>query len=63
MNLVHGEIVELLSGTVPRTAKIRVAKALKIISVDLLTDPQPGDKVLVCEGIAIGKIEEPATKE
>ncbi len=40
-----------------------VKGALKIVSRDLLTDPTPGDKVLVCEGVAIGRIAETTPKE
>ncbi len=57
MNLMYGEIVDVLPGPEPRSGKIRVRGAVKIISIDLLTDPRPGDKVLVCEGMAIGKVD------
>ncbi len=63
MNLVYGEIVDVLPGPELRSGKIRVRGAVKIISVDLLTDPRPGDRVLVCQGVAIGKIDEPAAPE
>ena len=63
MNLIYAEIVQVLSGTETRSGKIRVGGAAKIISLDLLTDPLPGATVLVCDGVAIGKVEEPAKKE
>ena len=63
MNLVYGEILSVFSEQESRLGKIRVGKAAKIISVDLLTDPKPGDKVLVCEGVAIGKVDESVVKE
>ena len=63
MNLVYGEILSVFSGPEPRLGKIRVGNAIKTISVDLLTDPQPGDKVLVCEGVAIGKVDESVAME
>lgn len=63
MNLAYGEIVEILFVDEPQTAKVRVAGALKIISIGLLTDPRPGDKVLLCDGVAIGKVDQPTTKE
>jgi hydrogenase maturation factor len=63
VNLIYGEILSVFSGPEPRLGKIRVGKAIKIISVDLLTDLQPGDKVLVCEGVAIGKVDESVPKE
>jgi len=63
MNLIYGEIVDVFPGPEPRLGKIRVGGAVKIVSVDLLTDPIPGDKVLICEGVAIGKVDESAPKE
>lgn len=63
MNLVYAEILNLISSPEARSAKVRAGKAIKIISVDLLTDPQPGDKVLVCEGVAIGKVDESVATE
>jgi len=63
VNLVYGEILSVFSGPEPRLGKIRVGKAIKKNSVDLLTDPQPGDKVLICEGVAIGKVDESVAKE
>ncbi len=63
MNLLYGEIVDVLPGPEPRSGKIRVRGAVKIISVYLLTDPRPGDRVLICEGVAIGKIDESIARE
>jgi len=63
MNLIYGEIVDVFSGPEPRLGKIRISGALRIISLDLLTDPAPGDKVLVCDGVAIGKVDGAALKE
>jgi hydrogenase maturation factor len=61
VNLIYGEIAEILAERGQRLGKVRVDGAVRIISLDLLTDPAPGDKVLVCEGVAIGKVEKPAT--
>ena len=63
MNLMYGEIIHVFSEPEPRLGKIRVCGAVRIISLDLLTDPAPGDRVLVCEGVAIGKVDESAPKE
>jgi len=59
VNLVYGEIAEILPERGQRLGKVRVCGAIKIISLDLLTDPTPGDKVLVCEGVALGKVDDP----
>ena len=58
MNLVYGEIAEILPERGQRLGKVRVGGAAKIISLDLLTDPAPGDRVLVCEGVALAKVDE-----
>ena len=63
MNLIYGDIVDVFSGPEPRLGKIRVGGAVRIISLDLLTDPARGDRVVVCEGVALGKIEGPISKE
>ena len=58
MNLVFGEIVGLFPGGGLLTGKVRIGGVLKKVSLDLLTDPEPGDKVLLCEGIALGKVDQ-----
>ena len=63
MNLVYGVVVDVFSGPEPRLGKIRIKGALRTISLDLLTDPVPGDKVLVCDGVAISKVDGPIPKE
>ena len=56
MNLLYGEIVEVFSQDGMRMGKVRVADATKNIPLDLLTDARPGDRVLVCDGVAISKV-------
>jgi len=63
MNLIYGEIVDVFPGEEPHLGKVRVGGALRIISLDLLTAPAPGDKVLICDGAAIGKVDRPISKE
>jgi hydrogenase maturation factor len=63
MNLVYGEIAEIFLQDGMRVGKVRVARALKNISLELLTDVQPGDKVLLCDGVAIGKVSSSANRE
>jgi hydrogenase maturation factor len=55
MNLLYGQIVEIASEDGMRVGKIRVAGAFKKISLELLGEAQIGDRVLVCDGIAISK--------
>jgi len=63
MNLIYGEIEEIFLQDGMRMGKVRVARALKNISLELLTDVQPGDKVLLCDGVAIGKLSDSAKRE
>ena len=53
MNLLYGQIVEIASEDGMRVGKIRVASAFKKVSLELLGEAQIGDRVLVCDGIAI----------
>ena len=63
MNPIHGEIADVFSGPEALLGKIRAKGALKIVSLELLTDPAPGDRVLAGEGVAIGKVDAAVTKE
>ena len=57
MNLLYGRIVEVFAEDGMLGGKIRVRGAIKKVSLDLLVEPQIGDRVLVCDGVAIGKVE------
>ena len=41
-----------------KMARVRIAGALRQVSIDLLSDVQRGDRVLLCDGVAIAKVEE-----
>lgn len=58
MNLLYGEIVEFLVEDGMRMGNVRVSGALKKVPLDLLTDVRCGDNVLLCDGVAISKVEE-----
>jgi hydrogenase maturation factor len=57
MNLVYGEIIDVFSEDGLPAAKVRVGAALKRISTALIIGAMPGDTVLVCDGVAIGRVE------
>jgi hydrogenase maturation factor len=57
MNLLYGQIVEIASEDGMRVGKIRVAGAFQKVSLELLGEAQIGDRVLVCDGIALSKDE------
>lgn len=63
MNLIYGEIVEVFYDNEMRMGKIRVAGAMKNIPLDLLTEAQEGDRVLLCDGVAISKVADPIERE
>lgn len=63
MNLVYGEIVEIVSEDGMRMGKIRVGGAMKKASLDFLTGTECGDRVLLCDGVAIGKVENETATE
>ncbi len=62
MNLVYGEVVEVVTEDGMKFGKIRVGGALKKVPLELLTDVQRGDIILVCDGVGISKVAA-ATKE
>ncbi len=63
MNLLYGDIVEVFSQDGMRMGKIRVAGTMKNIPLELLADAQPGDRVLVCDGVAISRVSTPSRTE
>lgn len=60
MNLVYGIVVEVFRQDGLRWGRVRVGGAYKTIALDLLADADSGDEVLLCDGIAIGKVREDA---
>jgi hydrogenase maturation factor len=63
MNLFYGEIVAQSVEDGMRTGKICVRGAIKKISLDLLIESQIGDRVLVCDDVAIGQVSHNETTE
>ncbi len=58
MNLVYGEIVAISFKSGMRTGKICVGGAMKTVLLDLVTAAEIGDSVLLCDGVAIAKVDE-----
>ncbi len=56
MTLVYGEIVDVTVEGRMKMGRVRVAGAVKKVPLDLLTNPRCGDRVLLCDGVAIGKV-------
>jgi hydrogenase maturation factor len=57
MNLLYGQIVEMFPEDGILAGKVRVGGALKKVFLELLVEPQIGDRVLICDGVAISKVE------
>jgi hydrogenase maturation factor len=57
MNLLYAEIIQVFSEEGMQMGIVRVGGARKKIALDLLTNPTCGDTVLLCDGIAIGRVE------
>ena len=58
MNLIYGKVVAFIDGDELRMARINVGGAVKKVSIGLLTGVRIGDKVLLCDGVAIAKVDE-----
>lgn len=57
MNLMYGEIVDVFSGEDLRSARVRVGAVLSRISTAFIEGAAPGDVVVICDGMAIGKVQ------
>ena len=56
MNLLFGEVVEVLSEDGMRMGRICVGGAQRKVAFELIQDAVPGDLVLLCDGVAISKV-------
>ncbi len=57
MNLIYGEIVEVFPEDGMRMGRIRVGGAMKVAALDLLADARRGDMVLLCDAVAINRVQ------
>jgi hydrogenase maturation factor len=58
MNLIYGEVVGLNERDSMKMARIKIACAIKEVSIGLLTGVRIGDRVLLCDGVAIARVDE-----
>ena len=56
MNLLYGEIVAVFAEEGLRMGTVRVGGARKKVPLELLADAAPGDRILMCDGVAITKV-------
>jgi hydrogenase maturation factor len=59
MTLLYAEIVDIEVEDGMRFGNVRVSGALKKVPLDLLIEVGKGDKVLLCDGVAIAKTNDP----
>jgi len=58
MNLIYGEVMGLNERDRMKMARIKIAGAIKEVSIGLLTGVRIGDRVLLCDGVAIARVDE-----
>jgi hydrogenase maturation factor len=58
MNLVYGEVLDLETEDGMKIGSVRISGVLKKVPLHLIPDARRGDKILLCDGVAIGKVEE-----
>jgi len=57
-NLIYGEVVSLNERDPMKMARIKIGGAIKEVSIGLLTGVRIGDRVLLCDGVAIARVDE-----
>ena len=58
MNLLYGRLIGINEEDGIRVGKVQVGGASKKLPLELLTDVTCGDTLLICDGIAISKVNE-----
>ena len=56
MNLLYGQIVAVFAENGLAMGRVRVGGALTNVPLNLVANAQPGDTILVCDGVAIGRV-------
>jgi hydrogenase maturation factor len=63
MNLIYGEIVAVSFEGEMKVGKISVGGAMKNVSLDLVVAAEIGDSILLCDGVAIAKVDQKTKTE
>ncbi len=58
MNLLYGEIIAISEEHGIMVGRVRVGGVIRSVPLELVASVACGDKVLVCDGVAISKVEE-----
>ena len=56
MNLVYAKVIEIDSQDGAPMGKVSVWGVRRAVPMHLVPEAQPGDTVLLCDGVAIGKV-------
>lgn len=56
MNLLYAKVVDLVTEREMKMARVQIAGALRQVPIDLVSDVRRGDRVLLCDGVAIAKV-------
>jgi hydrogenase maturation factor len=57
MNVVYGEVVDIRIEDGMQVGTVRVSGALKKVPLELVEGAQSGDAILMCDGVAIARVE------
>jgi hypothetical protein len=63
MKLTYGEVVDVFLEDGMRFGRVRTGGAMKKASLELVAGLERGDRVLLCDGIAIARLEIETTQE
>jgi hydrogenase maturation factor len=63
MNLLYGEVIELFEEKGLKVGRVRVSGTVKTVPLELLADVRCGDTVLLCDNVAISRVEEKGQTE
>jgi hydrogenase maturation factor len=56
MNLLFGDVIDIFEEQGLKIGHVRILGVRKKVPLDLLTNVRGGDRVLICDGVAIAKV-------
>jgi hydrogenase maturation factor len=63
MNLLYGRLIEISEENGIRMGKVLVGRACKKVPLELLTGVSCGDRLLICDGLAISTVKEDVSRD
>ncbi|HET7511751.1 MAG TPA: HypC/HybG/HupF family hydrogenase formation chaperone [Chthoniobacterales bacterium] len=58
MNLVYGRVIEINEEDGIRIGRVLIGGARRKVALELLSGVSCGDKILICDGVAISRVQE-----